>query len=262
MITPLFVAFPGSQWRSHVQATWNFLHRYYEIIKDPTCSTHVHVSIEGGYSLEELKRVASCIIHFEPAFNALVPKSRIENCEWAKSNWIDCPQFAAMGLSRAQAILKINSTNDFEAFSTLMQPRAKRRYAWNFRTIIKYYTIEFRKPPGSKTAEEALAWAELAMSFIQTSIRYGSPERLKLVPPTLGGLRWFLRQNHVAGFNEPERLNLIWEDKKDPDLFVEGIPFGFGESAAQSATIMNMIEADRRRILRLIQKTQEPYWDT
>ncbi|KAF7512351.1 hypothetical protein GJ744_001919 [Endocarpon pusillum] len=259
MLTPLFVAFPRSPWRSHVQATWKFLQQHYEITDNKNCGTHVHISVEGGYSLEDVKRVASASIHFDTAFEALVPETRRGRCEFARSMWIDARKFAAKGRSRAEAILMINSVTDFHAFSSLVQPYTLRGYVWNFRSILKYYTIEFRKPPASKTADEALGWAELAMSFVQSSIRYGSPERLRLIPPTVGGLRWFLRQNHIARSNEPERLDQIWAGK-DPNAFVEGIPLEDVECPEGMEKIAKMIERDRRDILKQIHSTQEPYW--
>jgi hypothetical protein len=153
----------------------------------------------------------------------------------------------------------ISRATSFHALLRLMQPYDIRGHIWNFRSIMKYYTLEFRKPPPSRNANEALAWAELAISFVHTSIRYASPERLALVPPTVGGLRWFLQQHHVPHMNEPNRLNWIWEGL-DPNSFVEGTPLSELETPAQLARIRWMIELDKRRILRLIQSTREPYW--
>jgi len=66
MITPLFVAFPSSRWRSHVEATWSYLQQHYEVTGNDDCGTHVHVSLEGGYSLDELKLVAQAALHLNP----------------------------------------------------------------------------------------------------------------------------------------------------------------------------------------------------
>jgi Putative amidoligase enzyme len=258
MVTPLFVAFPSSIWRSHVEATWSHLLQHYEVTSNDECGTHVHISLEGGYSLDELKLVAQAALHFEPSFEALVPEARRHHSE-SQSSWIDSREFAIRGQSRADSILMISRATSFHTLVRLMQPHDVRGYIWNFRSIFKYYTLEFRKPPASKTANEALAWAELAMSFIQTSIKYGSPERLSRVPPTVGGLRWFLRQHHVAIMNEPNRLNWIWEGL-DPNSFVEGRPLGHVETPTQLARIERTIASDERRILQLIQSTREPYW--
>lgn len=259
MLTPIFVAFPRSPWRSHVQATWRYLQQHYEITENKKCGTHVHISVEGGYSLEDVKRVASASIHFDTAFEALVPETRRGRCEFARSMWIDACEFAAKGRSRAESILMISGVTDFHAFLNLTEPYILRGYSWNFRSIFKYYTIEFRKPPASRTADEALSWAELAMSFVQSSIRYGSPERLRLIPPTVGGLRWFLRQSHVARLNEPERLDWVWAGK-DPNAFVESMPLEHVDGLAGMARVERIIERDMRDILKQIDSTQEPYW--
>jgi Putative amidoligase enzyme len=267
MITPLFVAFPNSGWRAHVQATWNYLQSNYDITTNTNCGTHIHVSVEGGYSLEELKRVAQSAIHFETAFEALVPEHRRDPLGFARSSWIESHEFAVKGRSRAQSILMISQVPDFQSLLILMHPGGMRFCGWNFLSILNYYTIEFRKPPGSRTADEALAWAELAASFVQTSIRFGSPERLKLVPPTVGGLRWFLQQSFVLQLNEPERLESIWKDRH-PNMFVEVKPMVYTQckphlgmrSEVQLSKIRETIEADRKKVIRFRDSTQEPYW--
>jgi Putative amidoligase enzyme len=250
-----------------VQATWNYLQSNYDITTNKNCATHVHVSVEGGYSLEELKCVAQSAIHFEAAFDALVPEHRRDPLGFARSSWIESHEFAVKGRSRAQSILMINQVPDFQSLLALMNPGGTRFCGWNFLSILKYYTIEFRKPPASRTADEALAWAEFAMSFVQTSIRFGTPERLRLVPPTVGGLRWFLRQSFVLQLNEPERLESIWKDKH-PNMFVESKPMDRTQveshlgmrSEAQLSKIRETIEADRKKIIRFRDITQEPYW--
>lgn len=259
MITPLFVAFPNSQWRDHVKATWNYLQGRYEIIDTQDCGTHVHISVEGGYSLEELKRVAQAALYFETSFDALVPQHRRKQSDYARSVWVDSPDLAANGVSRIEAMLMISQITDLHKLLSLMNPNFRRGFSWNFRSIIKYYTVEFRKPPASKTAQEALNWAEFAMTFVQTAIRYGTLERLVVIPPTVGGLRWFLRQTCVPRLNKPGRLEAIWKGKY-PNAFIEARPLGNQESEVQLSKINQMIEADRKRIIKLTASTAEPYW--
>ena len=67
---------------------WNYLNANYKITANASCGTHVHMSVAGGYSLEELKRLSHAIIHFEPALEALLPEDRWGN-EYTKSNWIE-----------------------------------------------------------------------------------------------------------------------------------------------------------------------------
>ena len=222
MISPLFVAYPGSSWRSHVEATWKYLEQYYEITGSKDCATHIHISVEGGYSFGEVKRIAQSVLYFEPAFAALVPgERRGEKCDWAKSSWLDSDHLAVEDRSRDQSMAFIDTVTDFYSFLTVMNTE-QRYYAWNFRSIEKYYTIEFRQPPASTTVNEALSWAELAMSFIQASIEHGYRAKLRKVPATVGGLRWFLEQSNVPGMNEHRRLEWFWEGK-DANTFVQTV---------------------------------------
>jgi Putative amidoligase enzyme len=244
MITPLFVAFAGSRWRRHVEATWRYLQNSYKITDNLNCGTHIHVSVEGGYSLEEIKRVAQATVHFEPAFEALVPEHRTSRNIWTRSSWLGSPDLAAKDLSRAGCIQLIEEASDFLIFLGVMHPDSIGGYSWNFTTIKKHYTIEFRKPPASKAVEEALGWAELAMNFVQASLRFESPDKLREFPPTVGGLRRFLQKYEIEGLNEPARLQCIFKDK-DPNAFALVKPTGINMKKSQMATIERVIAAER-----------------
>lgn len=137
-----------------------------------------------------------------------------------------------------------------------------RNYAWNFQSLQFYpKTIEFRKPPVSLTPDAALSWAELALSFVHASVRCESSQ-LQKVPPTVGGLRWFLRQFYVPGMNEPARLERLWKGK-DPRAAVEPIPLPEGtreEIAVMKARLHMLAATDKRQILAFAETTREPYW--
>ncbi|EGX88971.1 hypothetical protein CCM_09018 [Cordyceps militaris CM01] len=91
-ISPIFRVHRDSRWREHVTKMWSFLSENYQITANKSCGTHVHVSRAKGYSIEDLKRICASIIHFEPAFEALLPVDRLSN-EYARSNWLDNPNF-------------------------------------------------------------------------------------------------------------------------------------------------------------------------
>jgi hypothetical protein len=260
MATPLFVAFRGSDWRGHVHATWKYLRQNYRVIADEHCATHVHVSVEGGYSLAELKRIAGSVIQFEPAFDALVaPQRRSGQCEFAKSSWLDSDHLALQNRSRAQSVAYIDNISNFESLLLVMNPDDERKYGWNFLSIEKYFTMEFRKAQASTTGEEALSWAELAMSFIQAAIEHGSPAKLRQVPSTVGGLRWFLEQSHVPGLNEPERLQWFWTGK-DVDEFVVGMPMRLALSREEEKLLEMRRKVDKGHIVLMTQTKRMPYW--
>ncbi|KAF7510227.1 hypothetical protein GJ744_006923 [Endocarpon pusillum] len=259
MVSPIFVAYCGSPWRTHVESTWNYLQQYYKITEDDSCATHIHVSVEGGYSFEEIKRVARSAIHFEAAVEALVPSVRSGGiCEWAKSSWLDSEHLALEDRSRERSMIFLDTVNDFYSFLSVMNPDGERGYTWNFHSIEKFYTIEFRKPPASITANEVLSWAELAMSFVQASIKHGSLEKLRRIPSTIGGLCWFLEQCNVPGFNEHHRLNRFWEGK-DARAFQQPTPMRLYLRPEEEEVLDRRRKLDQGQTLMDAMK-RAPYW--
>ncbi|KAF7505735.1 hypothetical protein GJ744_000501 [Endocarpon pusillum] len=264
LVSPIFEAFPLSTWRQDVIAAWKFLQSYYDVLGTELCATHIHISIESETSLQDSKRIAQAVIHFETALEALMPPERRGN-EYAKSNWLDGRRFGREGLTRHESIAAIEKASHLRELVDLMQPfrfGADRDYAWNFLGLQSFpRTIEFRKPPVSLTPDAVLSWAELALAFVHASVRCES-SKLQKVPPTIGGLRWFLHQFHVPGMNEPARLERLWTGK-DQRAAVEPIPLPEGkeeEIEDMKARLRVLAEADKRQIQAFADNTQEPYW--
>jgi Putative amidoligase enzyme len=265
LVSPILQAIPGSDWRQHVEATWKYLTDHYNVSTTYKCSTHIHISLDPFYTTLEIKRIAQAVIHFETAFEALVPPVRRSN-SYAKSNWLDSPYLANEDKSRSQLITEIEKMPMADEVTRLMQKGRDRDYAWNFWAIFGKRTIEFRKPPASTTAEEVLSWAELALSFIQASVKYESTEKLQRIPATVGGLRWFVSQFIEPGVNEPARMQRIWAGM-DPTACLAPIPNPTGywqyEVAERRAAIIRLARlaaADERQIQRHAATAREPYW--
>ncbi|KAL9055947.1 MAG: hypothetical protein Q9162_003243 [Coniocarpon cinnabarinum] len=83
---------------------WHFMQLRYLVSGNDECSTHVHVSMQQSYEFDGLKRVAKAILHFEPAFEALLSDSRRGHA-WCRSN---CPAYSP----RLMADLMITSSAD------------------------------------------------------------------------------------------------------------------------------------------------------
>ena len=156
-----------SNWKDQVRATWAFVEKYYIIRRTTQCSTHVHISAlrgsEGrsGFGLQDLKKIAQCVIHFEPALEALAPEERRGNV-YASS------------------------------LIMLMSPTPQMRFfAWNFRALDKFGTVEFRKGDASLNGHEAIAWAELVLLFVQSAVQTDR-ESLRAMPANIRGLKSFL----------------------------------------------------------------------
>jgi Putative amidoligase enzyme len=248
-----------------VLATWGYLRQHYEITADFQCGTHIHVSFEppGQYIAEDIRRIARCVIHFEPAIEALMPLNRRQNV-YVKSNWLEGELLGKAYKSRRESIAAIDEEGDMSRVIALMQHSSDRDYCWNFLNLCKgKATIEFRKPPPSTTSEEALSWAEFAMSFIQASVKHGTPNRLQRVPSTVGGLRWFLDQAYRGGLNEPDRLGPIWAGKADnaalqPQL--NSVLYQSREKKLLKVKLENLAMEDQCQILQFARSVREPYW--
>ncbi|KAI3395147.1 hypothetical protein diail_1762, partial [Diaporthe ilicicola] len=125
-------------WRQHVQTLWSFLGSDYRVSADTTCSTHVHVSKAEGYTAQQMKRLAQAFIHFEPAFEALVPSERRRNeYMYARSHWIDNKNFGYQRLSRQESITVLEKCITVREIVDFMNPDGSKYYGWNFQAIQK-----------------------------------------------------------------------------------------------------------------------------
>ncbi len=211
MRSPILYIYHNSQWRNHVTETWRYLTRHYDCTANEECSTHIHVSFAPKFTLAELKQLASAVIQFEPAFEALMPEHRRGNA-WAVSNFLGSPYLKRQNKTRSESIEAIEGATDEVAVFRLIQGYENSNFSWNFRSLFgKKGTIEFRQPPASLSVDDALGWAELALNFVQAAIQGRSSIRRFL--SNVGGLRSFLEQVNVLGVNEPARLLGLFGNK-------------------------------------------------
>lgn len=93
-----------------------------------------------------------------------------------------------------------------------------REYAWNLKNLeprdgATGMTIEWRQHPGVTTAEEALAWAELALGFIQAARQPGAHDRLRELGRDVAGLKRSVQSGLVAGVGDQRYYDVIFEGK-------------------------------------------------
>lgn len=266
MASPILKVFPGSTWRRDVECVWQYLQENYHIDSNLRCSTHIHVSPEPPYQyrIEDVHRIARSIIHFESAFEALMPDHRRGNA-FAKSNWLDGEHLGQENLDRSDSINALDNAPSIYAMVELMQIPDQKYYCWNFQNLLHgdKATIEFRQPPASTTPEEALAWAELTVTFIQASITYGTLERLNKIPANVGGLRYFLKQVHDLRVHESDRLERIFggrspQDSKEPRTVFASMD---GQAAEIWEGVLNAKAAmDHVQNRKKAKTLRKPYW--
>ncbi|KAG6366155.1 hypothetical protein INS49_000331 [Diaporthe citri] len=206
VISPILRFQKNSAWRQHVQTLWSFLVSDYRVSANAKCSTHVHVSKAEGYTAEQLKKLAQAVIHFEPAFEALVPPERRKN-EYARSNWIDNKNFGYQRLSRQESITVLERCTTVREIVDLMNPDGSKYYGWNFQAIQKYSTVEFRRGAASTSVNDVFSWVELA--FIELGVVEG---------PGLNDKRYFNRLLVKRGLDKSPNARL------DPDPVGELTP--------------------------------------
>ncbi|PWY94336.1 hypothetical protein BO94DRAFT_563775 [Aspergillus sclerotioniger CBS 115572] len=262
-ISPIFRAHAGSQWRQHIEFLWRFFSLHYDISSNDSCGTHVHISRVGGYSLTNLKKICQSIIHFEPAFEALLPESRLSN-EYSRSNWLDNANFGHRNLTRNQSIVVIEQATNMRELVLLMNPDHDKMFGWNFLYLLNspHGTIEFRRGPASTSAQNVFVYIEVAMSFIEAAIQLGGPESLCKVPATVGGLRWFLQTanlpDQMPGLYDSRYLEVFFASKAD-SVFREPMPLGT-LSAHKLNKLARKKEEDKRKNIAMIKMLHEPYW--
>jgi Putative amidoligase enzyme len=268
MTSPLFRAYRGSPWRDEVKTTWAFLRKHYLITTNEKCSTHVHVSYRKGFDLAALQKIAQCIIHFEPAVEAIVPQSRRAN-SYAKSNWLDNVNFWVEKKSPRQAIEEIGNARARQEVVELMTPGLDKWFAWNFRSILDLRTLEFRKAGASTTVQEALAWAEFAMTFVLSAMQTeNTPAYLNTLPPNVDGLRRFLlkeKRPADAPMCNPEYLKPLWAGKTGKESLQPQPALAAWESQSQKQKAARWAEKTRQLMLSKIEQapwmSEEPMWD-
>lgn len=219
MVSPIFDIDTHSSWQLHVREIWKYLVDNYELRNSDNRYTTIHVCFSPKYNLTELQRIACSIIHFETAFEALQPEN-IHDAERALSHWLHIPSFAQSPRSRSASIDYIEQP--YQIYRDLLRVLQGNSdpvyggelYAWNFYGVDKGGMIEFRKPPGCLPPTQVFSWAELTMTFILASMRYGSSANLSAFSHDIGGLKEFVSQVDIpGGVGTPHYLHRMWEGK-------------------------------------------------
>ncbi len=244
-------------WREQIRITWTFLYRNYVIKPDMNSHTFIHVSLARGgarpggsiMDLQDIKKIAQCVIHFETALQVLIPQTR-RGDHSAMSNWIDNDKFLEKAFSRRKAIEMIESCNSTREVVELTSPDKLLRpwtdqicFSWNFRTLSKYKSIEFRSAGTDLGSDTATAWAELVLLFVRAAIQISGPEFLRQIPANVGELKKFL------GLDKLKNLKPIFDGKKDDESMQPEITRFQG--TREQGKLQTRLKADEELVRRL-----------
>lgn len=211
MISPTFNVVPHSPWKHHVKAVWKFLSDNYKIASLDGFNTRIRVSFDPGYTLTELKRIASSVIHFETAIEPLQPENPSDACV-ALSSWLHSWPFARSRRGRSASINYIDQCFTSTELRSVINGNSigDDDYAWDFWDVRPNGSLEFRKPPPCLWPPDIFSWAEFTMAFILAAMRYGSPEYLRRCRHDVGALKDFVSRVDIPG-DGPHHLDRIWE---------------------------------------------------
>ncbi|KAK7707092.1 hypothetical protein SLS64_007301 [Diaporthe eres] len=173
---------------------------------DMSCGFHIHLSPMGGdWTLDELKGISIGIIHFEQAFEAMIPETRRGNQFIRSNRFFGNEQLK--NLKHSECIAKIQSQKSVKGLAMVMS--SDRYTTWNFENLkedSRKGTLEFRQPPGQTSAAGCLQWIELAISFVQSARRRNWHAKIREYPQTVSGLKKFVTEGFVEGLSIGDHL--------------------------------------------------------
>lgn len=253
IVSPILRATPSEnlgRWRHEIIDMFKYLDTLCAIRSNRSCGFHIHLSPMGDdWTLDELKGISTGIIHFEQAFEAMVPETRRGNQFIRSNRFFGNEQLK--NLRHSECIAKIQSQNSVRDLAGVMS--SDRYTTWNFENLKKDSrkgTLEFRQPPGQTRAAGCLSWIELAMSFVQSARRKDWRVNIREYPQTVSGLKKFITEGFVEGLSKGDHLEPLMHSKNADLSIVPKAP------EYDIALMMNKEKEDKKKNI-LMEKLKE-----
>ncbi|KAI0104179.1 putative amidoligase enzyme-domain-containing protein [Nemania sp. FL0031] len=167
-------------WSQTIENFFDALHAFCDITLTRGCSMHIHVSPsrtgETPYTLQQLQRLMKGISFYDDAITRIMPPDRKDN-QWAESSF-QGPHALSNLKTAYESVPSASWKPLFSIFDKVkLKPMAyiclgeNRSVSWNFANVMAACgTVEFRRPPGVKTAKEARFWAAFTLGFVRNSL--------------------------------------------------------------------------------------------
>jgi hypothetical protein len=191
IVSPIMNA-TESIWSEHLDTLFEVLDNYFHLTVNPACSTHVHIQPAGGWTVTDVRSLFKATAVFDDAITKIMPASR-KQTPWARSSFRDITNFDSKNREEVSLKPEISKVEQnlftffkskqtwkqlFDHFDKTIQKNENinlladmRGVSMNFKSIISNCgTVEFRRPPGVTTAEEARRWAAFALGFVSASL--------------------------------------------------------------------------------------------
>ncbi|KAM7187543.1 hypothetical protein V8F33_011190 [Rhypophila sp. PSN 637] len=178
---------PERSWVQDIRKFFAVLGENCDLQVTTGCSMHVHVSPGESTKFNECQLQAICkaIFYWDTVTTSILPLHR-KSSTWAASNCADIKRPSKKG----------EPLNDLMSGSTNPDKKRGRYVGWNFQHVTdKCGTIEFRRPPGVDTADDALYWICFTVGFVSQAIRtdWNDKRYDKAGKPGAGDLDDFVR---------------------------------------------------------------------
>ncbi|KAL2165947.1 hypothetical protein VTG60DRAFT_3567 [Thermothelomyces hinnuleus] len=198
------------RWTNELHEVFGVLLTNFDIHLTKGCSMHVHVAPVPTWTGQSIRDFLKATGVYEMAIQHIMPPDRKHN-PWARSNFQDGPlpkdkakKELREAFERAKTeawqhfftyIDQIGSGNLFKQFA-LFTWGQERDVSWNLAPLDNCGTVEFRRPPGVKTASEVQNWAAFTLAFVSAATRpaWHAPWAARREHATVKDLRDFLSQ--------------------------------------------------------------------
>ncbi|KAL9081529.1 MAG: hypothetical protein Q9159_007291 [Coniocarpon cinnabarinum] len=190
LISPIL---PPSIFREIINPVWTYLPNHYEITSEGLLTTtHVHLATTNPvFSLPQLQLIAAAAIHWEPAWEAVIPW---RGNRTAKSVFMENRHFAPKRVTRAEAIEELKAQKSREELIDLMSPTGEKFWGFNFLNCSDdgCQTVEFRRGSLSTCKEDVIMWISVANSFMLAALACGSVDAILRATVTVHALEQFM----------------------------------------------------------------------
>ncbi len=215
----------SSIWQKEFRMLWACMLKDFGLQQSTRCGTHIHVSTSSHMTSPKpstaLRQLAKAIVYFERCVDSLMPRSRLGQNQYCKSNWWNSK---LRTLDMRQIFNMIDGVQSLEALTDLLcfdekTSGAARYFKWNFTPLKDSKgTVEFRQPPGSTTQEDALVWTEFAQAFVQGAME----TNLFREGPRGDGKEW--QVPHPPALKHLQMM--MWRSKVSLDLIARATQLG------------------------------------
>jgi hypothetical protein len=211
--SPLFEISPTSHqlWRNSVHEVWAYIQTNHLHGINHFNNTSIQISMEPNFLLEDVRRIAQCGIHFEPAIEAFLPETPDAGENYA-SNWVLSWDLAPSGRTRPDSIEFIeNSLNSATVSNRMQNNTPLGNFTWEFKHLGQpQERIEFHRCPAVHNAQQSIQYLEFTVRFVGAAMQC-SRQQLLMIPSNVGGLQWFLANFTGAWLDNNALMPVIWE---------------------------------------------------